>query len=100
MRAGWMKSVNLWNRNVGFAVLGVSLEGGDMKRKASTRSLIEPHKGDKRYIRRDPAGRIKKEVNVGRSLAMDRRSHSKTVAKPGQGRPSCAQAHDGKKEAN
>lgn len=56
-----------------------------MRRKASKRTLIEPHKGDKRYIRRDPQGRIKKEVDVGRSLAADRRSHSKTVAKPGQG---------------
>ena len=37
------------------------------------------------YIRRDAAGRIKKEVDVGRSLAADRRSKSKKVAKSGQG---------------
>ena len=57
-----------------------------MRRKAAgKRTTIEPRKGDKRYIRRDAAGRIKKEVDVGRSLAADRRSKSKTVAKSGQG---------------
>jgi hypothetical protein len=55
-----------------------------MRRKASKRTIIAP-RGDKRYIRRDAQGRIKKEVNVGRSLAADRRSKSKTVAKAGQG---------------
>ena len=57
-----------------------------MRRKTSgKRTTIEPRKGDKRYIRRDAAGRIKKEVDLGRSLAADRRSKSKTVAKSGQG---------------
>ena len=57
-----------------------------MRRKAAgKRTTAEPHKGDKRYIRRDPQGRIKKEVDVGRSLAADRRSHSKKVVKSGQG---------------
>jgi hypothetical protein len=51
----------------------------------SKRELIEPHPGDKRYIRRDENGRIKEEVDVGRSLAADRRQHAKTVAKPGEG---------------
>jgi hypothetical protein len=51
----------------------------------SDRELIEPHKGDKRYTRRDENGRFKKEVDVGRSLAADRRQHAKTKAKPGQG---------------
>jgi hypothetical protein len=39
------------------------------------RTLIEPHKGDKRYVRR----------SVGRSLAADRRSKSKHVVKKGEG---------------
>jgi hypothetical protein len=39
----------------------------------SKRELIEPHKGDKRYVRRDDKGHFNKEVNVGRSLAADRR---------------------------
>jgi hypothetical protein len=49
------------------------------------RTLIEPHSGDKRYVRRNSRGQFKKEVEVGRSLAVDRRHHSKTKAKPGQG---------------
>lgn len=52
---------------------------------ARKRELIEPHKGDKRYVRRNNKGHFKKEVDVGRSLAADRRSKSKTVAQPGQG---------------
>ena len=57
-----------------------------MKRNAARkRELIEPRDGDKRYIRRDAKGRITKEVDVGRSLAADRRSHSKKVVKAGQG---------------
>lgn len=49
------------------------------------RELIEPHQGDKRYIRRDEGGRIKESVDVGRSLAQDRRTEAKTAAKPGYG---------------
>ncbi|HEX4892427.1 MAG TPA: hypothetical protein VFV47_04010 [Hyphomicrobiaceae bacterium] len=52
---------------------------------ARKRELIEPHKGDKRYIRRDEQGRIKESDDVGRSLAQDRRRRAKAVAKPGQG---------------
>jgi hypothetical protein len=52
---------------------------------ASERELIEPRKGEKRYVRRDDKGRFTKEVNVGRSLAADRRAHAKRTVKPGQG---------------
>ena len=52
---------------------------------SSKRELIEPHEGDKRYVRRDAEGRFTEQVDVGRSLAADRRQHSKTAAKPGQG---------------
>jgi hypothetical protein len=53
---------------------------------ATKRTLIEPHKGDKRYIRRSADGEFTgKQVDVGKSLAADRRSHSKTVASKGQG---------------
>lgn len=53
---------------------------------ASKRELIEPHKGDKRYIRRDRAGHFtSKQVEVGRSLSADRRSRSKRVVPKGQG---------------
>jgi hypothetical protein len=51
---------------------------------AAKRELISP-KGDKRYIRRDSKGRIKESDDVGRSLAADRRTKAKTIAKPGQG---------------
>ena len=49
------------------------------------RELIEPHKGDKRYIRRDENGRIKESDDVGRSLAQDQKRQAKTVAKKGEG---------------
>jgi hypothetical protein len=52
---------------------------------ASKRELIEPHKGDKRYVRRDEKGRFKEVDDVGRSSAADQRQKAKTVAKKGQG---------------
>jgi hypothetical protein len=51
----------------------------------SKRELIEPHPGDKRYVRRDEQGQFKKVVDVGRSLAADRRSSAKTEVESGQG---------------
>ncbi|MBN9022962.1 MAG: hypothetical protein J0H08_12890 [Rhizobiales bacterium] len=52
---------------------------------AGKRELIEPHEGDKRYVRRDEAGRFKEVDDVGRSLAQDVRKHAKTVVESGQG---------------
>ena len=40
---------------------------------------------DKRFVRRDEKGRFKDVVDVGRSLAADRRQHSETKAKKGEG---------------
>ena len=51
----------------------------------SKRELIEPHKGDKRYARRDENGRFTEMVDVGKSLSQDRKRESKTVSKPGYG---------------
>jgi len=51
----------------------------------SKRELIEPNAGDKRYVRRDEQGRFGKVVDVGKSLAADRRSNAKTEVAPGQG---------------
>jgi hypothetical protein len=51
----------------------------------SKRELIEPNKGDKRYVRRDENGKFQEQVDVGRSLAADRRRHSDTPAKKGEG---------------
>jgi hypothetical protein len=42
------------------------------------RELIEPHKGDKRYVRRKGADRC-------RPLSADRRSKAKTIVKKGEG---------------
>ena len=55
------------------------------KKAARKRELIEPTPGDKRFVRRDKEGKFKDVVDVGRSLAADRRSKSKTTVKPGQG---------------
>lgn len=52
---------------------------------ARKRELVEPHTGDKRYARRGAKGEFKEVVDVGRSLAQDRRKRSKRIAKPGQG---------------
>jgi hypothetical protein len=55
------------------------------KSKTSKRTVIEPKKGDRRYVRRNKKGEFKKQVNVGRSLAADRKRTAKTKAKKGQG---------------
>ena len=53
---------------------------------ARKRELIEPHKGDKRYVRRDDAGHFTtSQSGVGRSLAADKNQHAKTVVPKGQG---------------
>jgi hypothetical protein len=50
------------------------------------REVIQPKSTDKRYIRRDKEGQFtEKQVNVGKSLAADRRSKSKTIVPKGQG---------------
>lgn len=49
------------------------------------RELIEPHKGDRRFVRRDAQGRFAEVVDAGRSVAQDRKRHAKTASKPGYG---------------
>ena len=49
------------------------------------RELIEPRKGDKRFVRRGKRGQFKEVDDVGRSLAADRRKKAKKVAKRGEG---------------
>ena len=49
------------------------------------RQLIEPHKGDKRYVRREKGNFTTKQASVGRSLAADRRSKAKRTVKKGDG---------------
>jgi hypothetical protein len=52
---------------------------------SSKRELIEPNKGDKRFVRRDEKGRIKETDDVGRSLAQDVKKTAKASVKSGQG---------------
>ena len=49
------------------------------------RELIEPNKGDKRYVRRDANGQFKESDDVGKSSAADQRQDAKTTSKKGQG---------------
>ena len=53
-------------------------------RGTGKRELIAP-KGDKRYVRRDGAGKFKESDDVGRSLRRDVGQHAKTRSKSGQG---------------
>jgi hypothetical protein len=55
------------------------------KKAAGKRELIEPHKGDKRFVRRKADGTFGKTVNVGKSLSADKRRTAKTVVAKGQG---------------
>lgn len=50
----------------------------------SKRELIDT-RTDKRYVRRDEDGKFKESVDVGKSLAADRRTKAKTTAKSGEG---------------
>lgn len=52
---------------------------------STKRELIEPHKGDKRYVRRDSQGRFTESDDMGRSLSADRRVKARHKAKHGQG---------------
>ncbi len=53
---------------------------------AAKRELIEPHDGDKRYIRRDERGRFTSDqADVGRSLSQDRRRHAQHEVRSEQG---------------
>jgi hypothetical protein len=55
------------------------------RRKAAKRELIDTGT-NKLFVRRNARGTSFKEVvDVSKSLAADRRQHSKTIAKPGQG---------------
>ena len=56
-----------------------------MAKSTSKRELVEPHAGDKRYIRRDEQGRIKESVDVSKSLSSDQKTKARNKAKPGHG---------------
>jgi hypothetical protein len=52
--------------------------------KTSKRELIDTGT-DKRFVRRDDKGRFQDVVDVGKSLAQDRRQQAKTEVESGQG---------------
>jgi hypothetical protein len=49
------------------------------------RELIEPNKGDKRFVRRDDNGRFTESDDVSRSLSQDQKRQAKTASKKGEG---------------
>ena len=55
-----------------------------MAEKTSKRELIDTGR-DKRFVRRDEKGQFDEVVDVGKSLAQDRRTHAKNTVAPGQG---------------
>ena len=54
------------------------------KKKAAKRELVNTGR-DKRFVRRDSAGKFKESDDVGRSLSRDRNQKAKKTAKSGQG---------------
>ncbi len=55
------------------------------RKSSSKRELIEPNRGDKRYVRRKKSGRFSESDNVSRSLSQDVRKKAKRKAPAGQG---------------
>lgn len=55
------------------------------RKPAAKREVIEPHQGDKRYVRRKAGDEFSKTVNVGKSLSADSRTKAKTKVPKGQG---------------
>ena len=51
----------------------------------SERELIEPHKGDKRFQRRNEDGTFGESDDVSKSLSQDVKRHSKTKKPRNQG---------------
>ena len=49
------------------------------------RELIEPHEGDKRFVRRDENGQFTESDDVSRSLSQDQKRQAKNDTTPGQG---------------
>jgi hypothetical protein len=55
------------------------------KSTGNARELVEPHRGDKRYVRRDKRGRFAESDDVGRSLATDIKHAAHQKVESGQG---------------
>jgi len=48
-------------------------------------AIIEPHEGDKRFVRRGDDGDFVESDDLNRSLSEDDRKNAKKTSKPGQG---------------
>ena len=64
--------------------------------KSGKRELIDTGT-DKRYVKRNKKGQFSESVDVGRSLAADRRSKSKKTVKAGYGDQGDQQTRSSKK---
>ena len=49
------------------------------------REHIEPHEGDKRYVRRDESGQFSETDDLNRSLSSDNDRDAMRTSEPGQG---------------
>src|SRR5215211_2121992 len=56
--------------------------GGGM---AGKREQIEPHEGDKRYVRRDESGQFTESDDLNRSLSSDNNREATRTSESGQG---------------
>ena len=52
---------------------------------AGKREMIEPHEGDKRYVRRDESGQFTESDDMNRSLSRDNDREAQHRSEPGQG---------------
>ena len=52
---------------------------------AGKRELIEPHEGDKRYVRRDESGQFSESDDLNRSLSSDNNRDAMRTSESGQG---------------
>jgi hypothetical protein len=55
------------------------------KRAAAKRTLVDPKRGGKRYVRRAKTGTFKEVDAVSKALPADRRKKAKRKARRGQG---------------
>jgi hypothetical protein len=71
---------------------------GTAKRASAKRELIEPQRGDKRYVRRSARGKFtESQDDVGRSLSQDVKKRAKRTVPAGRGDEGDQQRRSGTK---
>ena len=74
---------------------------GTAKRGSGTRELIEPQRGDKRYVRRSAGGEFRgSQDDVGRSLSRDVKKRAKRTVAAGRGDEGDQKRRSGSKSAS